>query len=88
MHPQDQVESPQPCLLMLPGEMRGCKGIYAAPGPEECPSLGPVAQYIVAPGEYDVVVKSGSDADVRPFRGTWPVEAGKVYEFCLYLVRP
>ena len=75
--PDVRVEDLEPCA--------GCEK-YAAPGPAECPSLGPVAEYIVAPGEYDVVVKSGSGADVVPFRGTWNLEAGQVYESCFYIV--
>ena len=54
--------------------------------PEFCPELGPIAEYIVEPGTYDVVVKSGSGADVIPFRGSWTLEAGQVYDSCFYIV--
>jgi hypothetical protein len=59
---------------------------YFGTGPAGCPELGPIAEYIVAPGTYDVVVRSGSGNDVTPFRGTWTLEAGQVYDSCFYIV--
>lgn len=59
---------------------------YLSPGPPACPELGPVAEYVVEPGTYDVVVRSGSGSDVTPFRGTWILEAGLIYDSCFYIV--
>jgi hypothetical protein len=75
--PDVRVEDIEPCP--------SCQE-YAPPGPDECPALGPIAEYVVAPGSYDVVVKSGTGANVTPFRGTWDLEAGQVYESCFYII--
>jgi hypothetical protein len=54
--------------------------------PDECPGLGPIGEYIVEPGTYEVVVKSSSGGFVIPFRGTWTLEAGQEYASCFYIV--
>ena len=89
-----QNDSPDSLAMVFSGpdvrveDLERCPGCqkYPAPGPSECPGLGPVAEYVVAPGSYDVVVKSGTGAAVTPFRGTWELEAGRVYESCFYIV--
>lgn len=55
-------------------------------GPDECPDKGPVGEYVVAPGTYEVVVKSGTVGSIIPFRGTWTLEAGEEYFSCFYIV--
>ena len=59
---------------------------YTGDGPPDCPNIGPVAEYVLAPGSYEVVVKSGSGAGTIPFRGTWTLDPGEVYESCFYIV--
>lgn len=54
--------------------------------PEECPGKGPIGRYVLAPGDYDVVVKASSDGGVTPFRGSWTLEGSQDYESCFYLV--
>jgi tetratricopeptide (TPR) repeat protein len=55
-------------------------------GLHECRELGPTGEYKVAPGTYEVVVKSGSGSNVIPFRGTWTLDAGQVYASCFFIV--
>ena len=52
---------------------------------DACEREGPMAEYVVSPGTYQVVVKSGSGSSVRPFRGTWTLEAGQEYASCFYI---
>jgi hypothetical protein len=75
--PQTRVEELEPCTE--------CE-TYAGVGPEQCPAIGPVGEYALEPGTYDVVVKATSDSAVTPYRGTWPFESGAAYEDCFFLV--
>jgi hypothetical protein len=59
---------------------------FTGAGPEACPDKGPIGEYVVEPGTYDVVVKSGSGINVVPFRGTWTLKAGQEYASCFYIV--
>lgn len=54
--------------------------------PQGCPELGPLGRYTVAPGNYEVVVRSSSDAGVIPFRGSWSIGGGEEYYSCFFLV--
>src|SRR6185503_12433993 len=54
--------------------------------PAECPNQGPLVEYEITPGTYTVVVKSGANILTTPFRGTWELEAGTIYEHCFYIV--
>ena len=60
---------------------------YIGVGPAACPELGPTGNYVVKPGTYEVVVKSGSGGDVTPFRGTWTLVDGQEYASCFFIVR-
>ena len=55
-------------------------------GPPECPEMGPVGRYVVAPGAYTVVVKATAGTSVTPFRGNWTLEGGTEYSECFFLV--
>ncbi|MDX2098967.1 MAG: hypothetical protein SFW36_14415 [Leptolyngbyaceae cyanobacterium bins.59] len=55
--------------------------------PNACPEKGPVGEYKLAPGKYDVVVTSISDRGVRPFTGTWNLVDGSAYGSCFYIVQ-
>jgi predicted negative regulator of RcsB-dependent stress response len=89
-----QNDSPDLLSMVFSGpdvrveELKACAGCvnYTGTGPDTCPDLGPIGEYIVAPGTYEVVVKSGSGSDVIPFRGTWTLEAGEGYDSCFYIV--
>jgi tetratricopeptide (TPR) repeat protein len=59
---------------------------FTGDGPHECQGLGPIGEYKLGPGTYDVVVKSGSGSSVIPFRGTWDLKAGQEYASCFYIV--
>lgn len=75
--PDVRVERLEPCTDCID---------YQGAGPAECPELGPVGEYELEPGVYDVVVKASSDAGVTPFRGRWTLEPGGEYFSCFYLV--
>ena len=55
-------------------------------GPLSCPEKGPIGEYVMQPGTYDVVVKAADSASVTPFRGTWELGPGDEYYSCFYLV--
>ena len=60
--PDVRVERLEPCTDCV--EFHGT-------GPDACPEKGPIGEYVMQPGSYDVVVKAADDAGVTPFRGTW-----------------
>jgi hypothetical protein len=87
-------DSPEPMRIVFSGpegrieELEGCTTCqeYAGTGPESCPNQGPVGEYALQPGEYDVVVKSTGSKRVNPFKGTWTMNAGSTYTNCFYIV--
>jgi outer membrane protein assembly factor BamD (BamD/ComL family) len=88
-------ESPEHMTIVFQGpdvrveELAACPDCarFTGTGPQSCPEKGPVGRYILAPGSYDVVVKSSREGSaVRPFRGTWSLEAGHEYSNCFFLV--
>jgi hypothetical protein len=87
-------DSPDPLSMVFSGpdtrveELEACATCVRFIGnePAECPAQGPIGEYVVAPGTYEVVVKSGSGSSVVPFRGTWTLEAGQEYASCFYIV--
>jgi hypothetical protein len=89
-----QNDSPDPLSMVFSGpdirveDLEACADCVKVPGAiHECrdPSQSPNAEYKVAPGVYEVVVKSGSGSNVTPFRGTWTLEDGEVYASCFYI---
>jgi hypothetical protein len=89
-----QNDSPERLSMVFSGpdvrveEMAACADCvkFTGAGPRACPRKGPVAEYVLAPGTYEVVVKSSSGSDVTPFRGTWTLKKGEGYTSCFYLV--
>lgn len=89
-----QNDSPEQLSMVFSGpdvrveELKACADCikYIGVGPSACPEKGPVAEYVLAPGSYEVVVKSSSGANVTPFRGTWTLKKGEEYSSCFYLV--
>jgi hypothetical protein len=89
-----QNDSPEQLSIVFSGpdvrveEVKACGECveYVGVGPSACPEKGPVAEYVLAPGTYEVVVKSSSGSDVTPFRGTWTLKKGEEYSSCFYLV--
>lgn len=87
-------DSPEPMRIVFSGpegrieELEACSTCqkYVGQGPKACPNQGPVADYTLKPGEYDVVVKSRGDKLVRPFKGTWSMNQGWTYTNCFYIV--
>lgn len=75
--PEVRVEELEPCAE--------CSD-FSGNEPTACPELGPVGRYVLAPGTYDVVVKSSGNSGVTPFRGTWTLDPGQEYSSCFYLV--
>jgi hypothetical protein len=89
-----QNDSPDPLNMVFSGpdvrveDLEACADCKKLSGAiHECrdPDQSPVAEYKVAPGVYEVVVKSGSGSDVIPFRGTWTLEDGEIYDSCFYI---
>lgn len=60
---------------------------YVGQGPESCPNKGPVMTFTLQAGDYDVLVRSISDARVTPFTGEWSLGQGEGYNSCFYLVQ-
>lgn len=90
-----QNDSPEPLNMVFSGpevrveRLEACTECQKFSGdePTACPELGPVGTYVMAPGDYEVVVKvSGGGGDVTPFRGTWTLEPGQEYSSCFYVV--
>lgn len=89
-----QNDSPQSMVLVFNGpdvrveRLEPCADCeeYVGVGPEDCPEQGPVGEYVMEPGVYDVVVKASDDVSVTPFRGQWSLEPGDEYYSCFYLV--
>ena len=89
-----QNDSPDPLSMVFSGpdirveDLEACSDCEKLSGAiHECrdPDQSPTAEYKVAPGVYEVVVKSGSGSDVLPFRGTWTLKDGEVYASCFYI---
>jgi tetratricopeptide (TPR) repeat protein len=59
---------------------------YTAVGPAYCPTQGPIANYTLQPGEYDVVVESLSDSTIKPWTGNWSLVSGSKYDSCFFIV--
>jgi outer membrane protein assembly factor BamD (BamD/ComL family) len=76
--PTPRVEELGPC--------KDCETFNGAP-PSACPNKGPVGRYSVAPGQYQIVVKSIGSSTVTPFTGTWPLNANTRYIHCFYIIR-
>lgn len=87
-------DSPEPMRIVFSGpegrieELEACPTCqkYVGQGPKSCPNQGPVGNYTLKAGEYDVVVKSRGDKLVRPFKGTWSMNTGWTYTNCFYIV--
>ncbi|MEB3292087.1 MAG: hypothetical protein VKJ24_02905 [Synechococcales bacterium] len=88
-------DSPEKMRIVFSGatprveELAGCKDceVYSETPPKSCPNKGPTGRYVVAPGQYDVVVKSIGGGMVRPFTGNWSIDGGVEYQNCFYIVR-
>jgi Tetratricopeptide repeat len=74
--PDVRVETLEPCTE--------CDNFTVEP--TGCPELGPIGSYTVAPGNYNVVVRSTSDTGVTPFQGNWDIGGGEEYYSCFFLV--
>ena len=86
-------DAPDPINIVFSGKEVRVEDIPPCPecevfttDPGACPGKGPVVEYEIAPGTYTVVVKSGTNILTTPFRGTWELEAGTVYEHCFFIV--
>lgn len=88
-----QNDSPERLTLIFNGpevrveELEACTDCvkFTGAGPAGCPEKGPIGEYILAPGNYDVVVKAVGGS-INPFRGSWSLESGGEYSSCFYLV--
>lgn len=62
-----------------------CTSYAAGQAPIFCPNLGPIGQYTLLPGTYDIVVESISDNTVIPWAGNWNLIDGNEYRRCFFL---
>jgi tetratricopeptide (TPR) repeat protein len=89
-----QNDSPERLRIVFSGpetrieELAACSSCitYTGFGPLYCPEKGPIGDYTLQPGEYEVVVESISDTGVTPWTGTWALESGDEYYSCFFLV--
>lgn len=88
-----QNDSPERLRIVFSGpdvrveELGACEECarFTSDDIEACPELGPVGRYVLAPGDYDVVVKS-VEGQVNPFQGSWTLESGQEYNSCFFIV--
>lgn len=73
-----RVEEIEPC--------KECQEYTQATIPKGCPTQGIEASYKLAPGAYDVTVKS-IGRTVTPFKGNWGLNGGTQYSNCFFIVR-
>lgn len=89
-----QNDSPDPLRIVFSGpesrveELEACDTCtnYTGTGPAFCPELGPIGNYTLLPGEYDVVVESVSDDGTTPWTGSWEMLSGDEYYSCFFVV--
>jgi hypothetical protein len=89
-----QNDSPDPLRIVFSGpesrveELEACDTCtnYTGTGPAFCPELGPIGNYPLLPGEYDVVVESVSDDGTTPWTGSWELVSGDEYYSCFFVV--
>lgn len=74
--PDSRIEEIEPC--------ESCEK-YSVVGPVYCPEKGPIGQYTLPPGQYDVVVQSVSDSGVTPWTGNWELISGDEYYSCFFI---
>ncbi|MBI5963412.1 MAG: hypothetical protein HY863_08065 [Chloroflexi bacterium] len=75
--PSSQVEELEACST--------CTSYEVAQAPLFCPELGPIGQYTLPPGVYDIVVESISDDAVTPWIGNWDLVDGNEYHRCFFI---
>jgi tetratricopeptide (TPR) repeat protein len=89
---QIQNDSPNRIRLVFTGpvtrieELDACASCttYSIIGTTYCPEKGPLGQYEMPTGSYDVLVESIGD-DVTPFTGNWSLGGGNYYS-CFFIV--
>lgn len=59
-----------------------CTSYGVGQDPMYCPELGPIGQYMLPPGAYDIVVESISSIAVTPWAGNWNLIDGNEYYRC------
>jgi hypothetical protein len=89
-----QNDSPEKLSLVFSGPEARFETIEACAtcvdftsSPEFCPEEGPIGEFELPAGVYEVVVKSISDDGITPFTGTWELVPGDEYYSCFFLVK-
>lgn len=89
-------DSPEPMRIVLSGTdpqfkelgpCEDCETFHESP-PKTCPEKGPETELVLAPGQYDVLVRSTGNRSITPFTGTWALGQGRAYYNCFYIVQP
>lgn len=60
--------------------------VFSSP-PPHCPEKGPLKEYTLKPGEYDVLFRSPQPSTTKPMAGVWNLEDGAKYYLCSFVVR-
>ncbi|AFY82457.1 hypothetical protein [Oscillatoria acuminata] len=91
-----QNDSPTTLRFMFAGAERSSLDMKPCPEcqiyktqeekPEGCPNKGPVQQFKLKPGDYEIVVNSVGKVRTIPFRGQWNLEDGVKYRICFIVV--
>jgi hypothetical protein len=84
-------DSDEPLTIVFRGpevrveEIPACTGCDSAATSSVCSENAPGDRFVLDPGDYDVVVRASSGANVTPYRGSWSLEAGQGYADCFYI---
>ncbi len=58
---------------------------YSLAGPQFCPEKGPIGEYTMPPGTYQVAVQAMDDSAVTPWSGSWPLGNAEEYYSCFFI---
>jgi hypothetical protein len=86
-------DSPETLRIIFSGpdprfeELPPCKDcqVYTTEPSGTCPETAPSEIYRLAPGDYQVLVRSTSDQGVMPFTGEWTLAQGNGYSQCFFI---
>jgi tetratricopeptide (TPR) repeat protein len=88
-----QNDSPERLLIVFKGpethveileDCSTCSNYFISP--TYCPEEGPIGQYTLTPGAYEVVVMSVSDIETTPWLGSWDLSDGDEYSSCFFII--
>ena len=75
---ESRVEEIEPC--------KDCIKYTEENVPPSCPDQGISKTYNLKPGTYKILVLSNDGSRVTPYKGTWDLQSGGLYDNCFYIV--